>query len=435
LKDGKVILENREPNYSATVIKVHTLVELPGMDKCWGVPMLGYQVIARKDSIEVGQLGVLFTAETQLSESFCKNNNLYESVLLNNDTSVKGYLKDTGRVRSIKLRGHRSDALFLSLKSLEYLGVDINQFKEGDSFTHVDGVEVCRKYLVKQKQSTPKNGQPKNKAVKKNRVEAKLIPEHVDSTHWTRAEHTVGDKQWVIVTQKLHGTSVRLAHQICNRELTWKEKVAKWFGVSVQETEYDYFACSRRVIKDHKRKDAHKMEHYYSSDLYNRAMEKVGHVIPKGWIIYGELIGWDNDKPIQPKFTYNVPPGQFELYVYRIAQVNPDGVSVDLAWGQVKDFCDMSGLKYTPEIWQGEKKDFRYEVYMDKHYYQSGLTQCIPTCEESMCDEGVVVRVNGLTPRFLKAKSPLFTGYETKLNDDGVVDMETAAATEEASDA
>lgn len=420
-----MILENREPNYSAAVIRVNTLVDLPGMDKCWGVPMFGYQVIARKDSIHAGQLGVLFTAETQLSEDYCKTNNLYESMLLNADTSIKGYIHSTGRVRSVKLRGHRSDALIMPLTSLAYLGIDINQLKEGDNFTHINGTEVCRKYLVKQTQSTQKNKGSKTPKTKKNRVEAKLIPEHVDSSHWLRSEHTVGDKEWIIVTQKLHGTSVRLAHQICNRELTWKDKVAKWFGVSVQETEYDYFACSRHVIKDHKRKDAKDMQHYYSSDLYNRCMEKVKHLIPKNVIIYGELIGWDGEKAIQPKFTYNVKPGEFELYVYRIAYVNPDGLSVDWAWGQVKDFCELSGLKYVPEMWQGEKKDFKYEVYMDKHYYRSGLTHCVPTCEESMCDEGVIVRINGLTPRFLKAKSPLFTGYETKLNDEGVVDMET----------
>jgi len=417
-------LENKEPNYSATVIRVNTLTPLAGRDRIVGLPAFGSQAIVSAQT-EIGQIGILFTAETQLSERYCHVNDLFDDSSLNATPTAKGYFKENRRVRAVRFAGHRSDAFFMPLSSLNYLDIDTNQLKVGDSFTHINGVEICRKYAVPRKPNNGGSNKQQVAQLRKNRVESKLIPEHYDSTHWDKVAHTIGDKQWLIVTQKLHGTSVRLANQLCSRELTYWEKWAEWFGINVQRTEYDYFACSRRVIKDLKRKDAGTMQHFYSVDLYNRAMDKYYQVIPRNWIIYGELIGWDNDGWIQENYTYNVPKGMFDLYVYRIAVVNPDGVSVDLAWGQVKEFCKSADLKYAPEIWQGEKKDFHPQVYMDKKYYESGLTQCVPLAPESPCDEGVVVRVNGLRPQFLKAKAPLFVAHETGQLDKGVIDKET----------
>ena len=43
----------------------------------------------------------------------------------------------------------------------------------------------------------------------------------------------------------------------------------------------------------------------------------------------------------------------------------------------------------------------------------------VPLCSESPCDEGIVIRQDGLTPTFLKWKSGLFLEYETKELDSG----------------
>ena len=43
----------------------------------------------------------------------------------------------------------------------------------------------------------------------------------------------------------------------------------------------------------------------------------------------------------------------------------------------------------------------------------------IPLCAESPCDEGIVIRQDGLTPTLLKWKSPLFLEHETKELDSG----------------
>lgn len=417
-------LEVIEPNYSAQVVRVNRLLDLEGADRLHGIPLYGMQALTSKGGVKVGDLGILFPTECQLSEEFCKKNNLYSSQLLNEDTNVKGYISDKRRVKAIRLRGHHSNCLFMTMQSLANIGIDVSNLKEGDVFNSIDGIEVCRKYVIKQKEpSITKNA--KNRQLRKSRIEPKLMPEHIDTDNWWRNEHKIDEDQEIIVTAKYHGTSVRLAHQICDRELTKFEKLLKWFGVKVQTTEYDYFAGSRRVIKDYKRVDYKDLNHFYTLDIYNVALERIKTSIPKGYVIYAELVGWCGESPIQPKYTYCLPKGEFDIYVYRIAQINPDGLMVDLSWDQVKESCTNWGIKHVPELWRGLKKDFCVDYYMDKKFViHLGLTECLNVDDQAPCDEGVVVRVEGLVPYLLKAKSPLFLGHESAVLDTGIITLE-----------
>jgi RNA ligase len=421
-------LHLNEPNYSAQVVRINAILPLEGADRLVGIPLFGMQALVSKGSHEVGELGVLFSTESQLSEDFCKNNNLYSDPSLNVDPFAKGYMPTNRRVRAIKLRGHNSNALFMPLSSLAYTGFNIQDLQEGDAFNALGDSQICKKYIIRNTPGTPGKNKQRNQ-LRKSRIEPKLIPEHVDTDNWWKNEHKVSEDAEIIVTAKLHGTSVRLAHQICDRTLSRLEKVLKWFGFKIQETEYDYFAASRRVVKDMKRPDWETLDHYYKKDLYNEALDKVRHVIPKGYVIYAELIGWSGDAPIQKNYTHRIPQGEFEMYVYRITNVNPDGLSVDLEWHQVKELCTLWGIKHVPEIWKGKKKDFSPDPYMDKKFViDLGLTQCPPLDDTAPCDEGLVIRVNGVTPYLLKAKAPLFLGHETAILDEGVVDLESLEA-------
>lgn len=46
--------------------------------------------------------------------------------------------------------------------------------------------------------------------------------------------------------------------------------------------------------------------------------------------------------------------------------------------------------------------------------------------DKKTVDEGICLRQEGLVPKILKAKSPIFLGHETKLLDEGVEDLESA---------
>lgn len=405
-------------NYAAVVVEITKINELKsdgaGRQDCnrvVGAPMLGYQAIVSKDT-NVGDIGIMFPPETQLSADYCASNNLYDKSELNADPNAKGYIGKRGRVRAVKFRGHRSDALFMPLDSLAYFAFfDPSDFKVGDVFDQVYGEELCRKYVIKE----PVSRVEKNKlAAKVRRVDEKFLPRHFDTDNYFRNKDSIPPGSSVVVTAKLHGTSVRLGNVPVKRELKWYERLAKRFGVTVQETEYDYIAGSRRVIKDPKNND---QNHWYEEDVWTKALDDVRGSIPEGYIVYGELIGWTGDKPIQPSYTYSFPQGTNALYVYRVAHINPQGYAVDLAWEQVKEFCKDRGLTHVPEFGRfvSDKFESFVESYLDIRFFDSGFGHCPQLSDPETVDEGICIRIDGLVPYILKAKSPQFFEHETKL--------------------
>lgn len=407
-------------NYAATIIAVRSVVDLPKSDRIVGVPIFGFQAITGK-GIEVGDLRVLFTAETQLSTEYAKVNNLHRHSDRNADPDVVGYLEDTRRVKALRLRGNVSNALLMPLSSLAFTGVDISQLKAGDVFDTLNGVEICRKYQIHRPgqrglgagRQTPKSAQ---------RVDELMLPQHFDTAQYMRNSDKIDVRDHVYVTQKLHGTSIRVGNVIVKRKLSWLERLAKKLGVKVAETEYDYIAGSRNVIKDPR--NPFTKGDFYSTDIYSEFAERLRGLIPKGYVIYGELVGWAGETPIQPGFTYGVPAGMAELYVYRVAMINESGLSRDLPWDQVKQFCVDAGISYVPELYSGTGFDEIYaQEFLDCKLAER-WPQALPV---DVVDEGICVRRDGTIPLVLKAKSPEFLALETKQIDKGVADMESVA--------
>lgn len=198
----KLSIEKNEENYAAVIIKVENLIELNGLDNLRGIPVFGKHALVSKD-FPIGSLAVVFTSESQLSERFCERNNLYRHNEYNEDKSKTGYLEDNRRVRAIRLRGNPSSALALEIDSLSYLG-DISKLKEGDQFTHINGEEVCRKYM--KKVANPRGGnKTKGKNKKFERISTKTFPEHWSTPQLLRNLDAFDPSDHVYVTQKLHG--------------------------------------------------------------------------------------------------------------------------------------------------------------------------------------------------------------------------------------
>lgn len=205
---------------------------------------------------------------------------------------------------------------------------------------------ICEKYKIERKESKANKIRGKEKYF--DRVEPKSFPEHLDSDNYFRNKNAYQDNQRVIVTQKLHGTSGRFGNVRVLRKLSLLEKFLRILGANIQDHEYDYIAGSRRVVKDPKSLREH--NHYYQDDIWGQALERIKHTIPKDTVIFAEIIGWVGEAPIQKGYTYQLPKGSFEIYIYRIATINPDGYSVDYSWDQVKAFCQMNGLKNCPTL-------------------------------------------------------------------------------------
>ena len=419
----------KNKNYAAQVVRVPRLVKLEGLDNLDGVPVLGHQALTQKGKSE-GDLVIAFTAETQLSHEFAAFNNLYRSEELNNDKTERGYLEANRRIRAIKLRGHRSDALIMPLSSVEFATKDWLDLEEGDTFDTINGHEICCKYEIPVKRSSTSAQSKIAKAFK--RVDEKIFPRHLETDQYWRSKHGLDPRREVVITQKLHGCLWRGGRVPVLRKLTWWERIAKRFGARVDEYEYDVVFGSNRVIKDANNPD---QQHFYSSDIWTDYGKRVADLIPEGVILYGELIGWTPDGvPIQKNYTYHLPKGECELYVYRVATINAQGTLADLSWDGVKEFCANRGLKWVPELYRDIPEFIESEViepYLDTAFWldPDGWWDeaPVPLSDKKTVDEGFCLRQEGIVPLILKAKAPLFLIHESKILDTGESDIESAA--------
>lgn len=420
------LLQPENKDYAAIVVKLPNPVDLEGLDNLVGYQLFGSQALVARDS-DYGELALVFTAGTQLSEEFCYKNNLHRHGDKNEDQGKTGYLEDNRHIRALKLRGHSSSALVLSLDSLKYIKkLDLSQFNEGDTFDRIGDHEICRKYV--NKKAYKERQLEKNKKIF-TRVDGKFLPQHYDTDSYFKNSHIIPEELEVTVTQKLHGTSVRIANTIVQRKHSWKDKLAKKIGAAVADTEYDYVYGSRRVVKD-ANNPSH--VHFYDTDIWSIKGAELMGKIPQGYLVYGEIIGWTPEgAALQSKYTYDVPHGLADLYVYRVAVINPEGVVQDLTYDQVVGFCKERAIKYVPLLWRGKYKDFDPYEWVDvpghetlHNYKEDGYPQAVPLSKDSPCDEGVVIRAEGIAPYTLKCKSETFVHLDNKNQAEGVLDME-----------
>jgi hypothetical protein len=209
-----------------------------------------------------------------------------------------------------------------------------------------------------------------------------------------------------------------------SRKLSWLERVAKKLGIKVCETEYAYVYGSRNVAKY---PEDRSLGGFYGVDLHTEVGSRLEGLLPKGWVVYGEIIGWvpGTNMPIQKGYTYQIPQGEAELYVYRITTINEDGRAVDLSWPAVQEFCASIGVKTVPRLGAGKGvSEADLEEVLDTRFADR-FSAAVPT-EEGTVDEGVCLRVEGITPIIVKAKSPEFLRFESKQFDAGTVDIESA---------
>lgn len=418
------ITQPENSNYAAAVVRVTSITPLNGMTNVVGTPLLGYQAIVSKD-VKVGDLGLVFPAESQLSLEYAAKNNLHRHGNLNKDEGIKGYLEDNRRVKAMKFMGHRSDCLFMPLTSIAYTGVNPDELHEGDLFDNLNNHPICKKH-GKEHRGMSAQQIAAEKAV---RVDKVFLPEHYDTDNYFRSKHTIPTRTKIVVTQKLHGTSIRIAHTYVNRQLTVRDKIAKALGVKVLEQEFDHVYGSHHVIKDINNPN---QKHFYSSDIWTQEGKRLQGILPANFIVYGELIGWEESgAPIMPGgYTYKVPEKTCDLYVYRIAFINSQGLLTDLSWEHVKEFCKKNGLRHVPELWSGQHRSFKVDNFLDKRFVNEGYTQAVPLEDiEGLVDEGVCIRAEGMRPKILKAKSPLFFEHETKMKDQNQRDLEEEEAT------
>ena len=395
--------------YTAFITKIKNLRCHPNADRLQMGECFGNTVIVSLD-YEDNQLGIYFPSDGQVSVEFAEVNNLVRKKD-ENGNNIGGYMDpDKRNVTAIKLRGEKSDGLFLPLKSLETFG-DITTLHEGDRIDNFNGHEICCKYIPRKniRQGRISEG---NHTRKKKVPVAPLFMEHADTEQlaYNLAAFKPGDE--IEITLKMHGTSQRTAYLPVFKGYAspypWAHKVLKNVDPdkkmgrltkkiydAVMNTanpiyDWGYVSGTRRTVLENFEGG------YYGSNEFREAHSKFFEgKLWKGEEIYYEVVGFThtgapimatadnkklNDKDFIKQygktttFSYGCSPDgkrtlygnddigtyqlesecpQSDIYVYRMTMTNEDGDTVEYTPDFMRYRCEQMGVKTVPVLWRG----------------------------------------------------------------------------------
>ena len=365
--------------------------------------VFGSNVILSLDYKE-GDVVIFFPSDGQLSEEFCKANNLIR-ILDADGNNIGGYLDENKRnITAIKLRGEKSDGLALPLSSLSPFG-DISTLKVGDTIDIFNGTLICNKYIPRKQNSQKNVNFEKTKKLKK----VKHFPffhEHIDTKQLMYNLHEFKEGDICTITLKMHGTSVREAHTIKVTDVKpkWYERLSKRKGRQIKE--WDVVAGSRRVVLDFDKDDK---GYYGTHDFRKNWHDVIAPKLHKGENFYGECVGYisentlvmpqgDNSKTKDKEFikrfgnitefTYGCGKGENKVYGYRMTKTDEDGNEVEYPTWYTKLRVEQMGLEFVPIFEQ-----FIYTTEEDMLNRVNQYLDIEDPVGKTHIAEGVVVRI------------------------------------------
>lgn len=423
-------------NYSAIVCCIKEIRPHHNADRLNCSNILTNNVIIGKD-VKIGDLGVFFPVECQLSPEFCAANDLIRRKD-ENGKPAGGMLEDNRRVKCLMLRGEKSMGFWCPMIYLEkwaaYCGFELPFLKEGQEIDSLFGRELCRKYeIVHNKLNSPGRSGPKYVKTKLQIVDGQF-KFHFDTSPLWKNSDKLDPNSIVSVSRKLHGSLFQVSNLLVVRKLSWKDKIAKFLGVRVVEEDYQEIAASRTVIKTNNSNPG-----YYKEDLWTDILETMfkGR-LKKGETVYGEVVNQTRSgKWIQKNYTYGFPASTPGIFIYRITQTSPDGNIVELSWPQMKSRSLELGHQHVPELFHGTLKDIfpsidyndiRWgSVFVEKFYAKFAPDIKCPMCNTGVAQEGAILRIDGAEIVNYKAKSALFLRGESAALDSGDAGIEESS--------
>ena len=394
--------------YKAYITILTNVRKHPNADRLLLADVFGNTVCVSTDYTE-GQLGVYFPTDGQLSVEFAEKSNL---VRKKDDAgnNIGGYMDpDKRNVTAIRLRGEKSDGLFLPISALDYCfahGDASIELRAGDVIDGlVNGHEICCKYIPRSniRRGTVTEG---NRTRKKKVATAPLFKEHADTEQlaYNLGAFKPGDE--IEITLKMHGTSQRTGYLpvLQGYKRTFLDWLFRREGKPIYD--YGYVSGTRRVV----------LENYeggfYGDNQFREQHSKTFEgKLWKGETVYYEVVGFTttgapimgdasnkklNDKEFikqygeTTRFSYGCKPWsdgimscgvpQSDIYVYRMTMTNPDGEVVEYTPDFMRYRCEQMAVKCVPVFFKGFIPKIEDVIYVDKN-------------DNDVCDEGEIAYV------------------------------------------
>ena len=392
--------------YKAYVTQLKNVRKHPNADRLLLGDCFGNTVCVNLNYTE-GQVGVYFPTDGQLSVAFAEANNLLRKKD-ENGNNVGGYMDpDKRNVKAIKLRGEKSDGLFLPLTCLDFCYPDIEGGAEmmlnvGDTIDVINGIEICTKYIPRGKKN--RQGKEGNRTRKRKVVISPLFMEHADTEQlaYNLGDFRPGDE--IEITLKMHGTSQRTGYlpifkgfknnfwgrimNNANPERKMGRLAYKLYNEAFNKAtpiyEWGYVSGTRRtVLEDFE-------GGYYGSNEFREDHSKFFEgKLWKGETVYYEVVGFTSDGgPIMSKcnnkklndeefvkkygeetvFSYGCEPDgepQSAAYVYRMTMTNEDGDVVEYTPDFMRYRCEQMGAKTVPVFWRGRIPEEELGIFVE----------------------------------------------------------------------
>ena len=391
--------------------------------------------------VKVGDIGVYFPTDLQLSEEFCAANDLVERKDENGE-KAGGYLHPSKRnVKCIKLRGEKSDGMYLPISCFDYLNL-AEPLKPGDVIDVLDGHEICRKYIPAVPAKSGRSGGVKT--VKKENI-FPYFKEHIDTPQlrFNLDHYKKGDI--ICLTEKIHGTSSRNGY--CLYEKEEKNIFQRIFNLKGKiKTGYKDVVGTRRTVIDTNISGA---GYYGTHDFRLKWAKHFENKLHPGEEVFGEIAGFyevnapimaqcnnkkTNDKNFIKKygdittFSYGCDPSGIEkplnrFFIYRMTYTSPEGYIIEYPWELVKLRAEQMGVEVVPEL-----ETFIYTTEEDFLSRINKYMDISSTIDPTHIIEGVVIRkINSNIFDVSKEKSFNFKVIEGIIKENAEVpDMEEA---------
>ena len=368
------------------IVKINELKKHPNADRLQIAVIFGFSTIVSLD-VKVGDIGIYFPIDLQLSKEYCQNNDLVRRKD-ENGNPAGGYLDpDKRNIRAMRFRGTPSEGLFLPLETLAYTGK--TQFEVGEKIDNINGHEICCKYIPRNSIHEPprKLG---NKVRKKKVPIAPLFLEHADTEQLAYNLDAFRAGDIIEITLKIHGTSSRIGYLpvLQGYKKTLLDRILRREGTPIYK--WDYISGTRRCVLSSFDGG------FYGNNQFRKQYEDFFcGKLHKGEEVFGEIVGFiDKNLPIMPSvsnektkdkdfikqygkttiFSYGCSPTgeilergqnnkdtlyipvevpQSKFYVYRMTMTNEEGAIVEYPPDFLRYRCEQMGAEYVPVLWRG----------------------------------------------------------------------------------
>ena len=302
------------------VCKIDGIEKHGNADTLEVIQVKGWNVISKMGQYKVGDLVIFIPPDSIIPQEMIEK---YELT----------YMKNGGRIQTVKLRGVISQGLILPCpKGYEKIGLDVS------------------KVLGITKWQPP---EPKfsfgGSQVSKKKINP-LFDRYVEIENIKNFNDVFSEDDIVVMLKKIHGTNARFGNiPIGTNEMgSFLYQIVSWFKKNILKHEFEFVYGSHNVQKS----GSDNPQHFYGEDVWGKVAKKydLANRLPNSFIFYGEIAG----EGIQD-LTYSLK--QHELFIFDVKDVRT-GKYLD--WHNVLFLCEELGLKTVPSLYEGNyTEDYR----------------------------------------------------------------------------